>query len=86
MVVAKTSPDGIWINVDEAVRIAGCSEAYIRRLLGDGRLKGWKLGQRAWMADRSSVLELASQLTTRSNRRKAERKSLKKPAKRRRKG
>lgn len=41
-----SSPDREWVTVAEAVSIAGCTEGYIRRLLGDGdkRLRGWKAG------------------------------------------
>ena len=40
------SPDKEWITIAEAVRLAGCTEGYLRRLLGDGdsRLTGWKAG------------------------------------------
>jgi excisionase family DNA binding protein len=87
--VAVASPDDVWITVTEAAALAGCVEGYLRRLLADGRIRGWKAGERAWLVDRKAVLELAGQLSTRSNRRKAERKTLKKPAKaakRRRRG
>lgn len=87
--VAVASPDDVWITVTEAAAIAGCVEGYVRRLLGEGRLKGWKAGERAWLVDRQAVLDLAGQLTTRSNRRKHERKPAKKvskAAKRRRRG
>jgi hypothetical protein len=81
MVVA--SPDKDWITIAEAVENAGCTEGYLRRLLGagDSRLRGWKAGERAWLVHRADVLELARSLTTRSNRRKAER--VKKPSRKR---
>lgn len=88
MVVA--SPDKTWITVAEAADLAGCVEGYIRRLLLNGRLAGWKTGERGWNVDREAVIALGKQLTTRSNRRKAERKTLQPPArpakKRRRRG
>lgn len=87
--VSLASPDEVWITVAEAASLAGCVEGYLRRLLNDGRLKGWKAGERAWLVDRQAVIELGKGLTTRSNRRKAERKTLQKPKKqpkRRRRG
>jgi hypothetical protein len=82
MVVA--SPDKDWITIAEAVENAGCTEGYLRRLLGagDSRLRGWKAGERAWLVHRGDVAELARSLTTRSNRRKAER-AAKKPRRKR---
>lgn len=79
MVVA--SPDKVWITVSEAAKLAGCVEGYIRRLLIGGRLTGWKTGERGWNVDRQAAVELGQQLTTRSNRRKAERKTLQPAAK-----
>lgn len=71
------SPNNEWVTIAEAVRLAGCSEGYLRRLLGDGdsRLQGWKAGARAWLVKRADVLELKKQLTTRSNARRHERDS-----------
>jgi hypothetical protein len=73
MVVA--SPDKEWIAIAEAVRLAGCTEGYLRRLLGEGdsRLTGWKAGERAWLVKRADVVSLRDSLTTRSNLRKDER-------------
>jgi hypothetical protein len=73
------------VTIAEAVTIAGCTEGYIRRLLGenDGRLTGWKAGKRAWLVKRSDVLALKAGLSTRSNARKDERKAKKKPRRRR---
>ncbi len=69
------SPDKEWITVAEAVDLAGCTEGYLRRLLGEGdsRLTGWKAGARAWLVLRADVLELKRNLTTRSNARRDER-------------
>ncbi len=59
----------------EAVELSGCTEGYIRRLLGagDSRLSGWKAGERAWLVKRADVLQLKKELTTRSNLRRHER-------------
>jgi hypothetical protein len=75
MVVA--SPDKEWITISEAVRLAGCTEGYLRRLLGEGdsRLTGWKAGERAWLVKRADVVALRESLTTRSNLKKDQRQS-----------
>jgi excisionase family DNA binding protein len=62
------SPDREWITVSEAVKLAGCTEGYIRRLLIEGRLAGWKAGERAWLVSRAEAVRLRDSLTTRSNR------------------
>lgn len=71
------SPDKEWITVAEAVKVAGCTEGYLRRLLcsADSRLTGWKAGARAWLVRRADVVELKRNLTTRSNARRHERPS-----------
>ena len=77
-----SSPDREWITIAEAVEAAGCTDGYIRRLLRDGRLEGWRAGERAWLVRRDAVSELRGQLSTRSNLRANERKSRKKLGKR----
>ncbi len=79
------SPDKEWITIAEAVKLAGCTEGYIRRLLiaEDSRLTGWKAGERAWLVKRSDVVALKASLTTRSNLRKSERKAEPKPKRKR---
>lgn len=73
--LTMASPDETWITVAEAVKLSGCTEGYIRRLLGagDSRLTGWKAGERAWLVKRDDVLQLKKELTTRSNLRRHER-------------
>ena len=79
------SPDKEWITVAEAVDLAGCTEGYIRRLLGDNdeRLRGWKAGARAWLVSRQDILQLKKSLTTRSLGRRQD--STAKPRRRQRK-
>ncbi len=79
------SPDKEWITIAEAVSLAGCTEGYLRRLLGeeDERLRGWKAGARAWLVSREDVMKLRANLTTRSNARRHERQG--KPKRRTRK-
>jgi hypothetical protein len=83
--VALASPDREWITIAEAVRLAGCTEGYLRRLLGeeDSRLTGWKAGERAWLVKKADVLALKASLTTRSNLRKSERPAAPKPKRKR---
>jgi excisionase family DNA binding protein len=64
MVVA--SPDELWLTVSEAAKQAGCTVGWVRLLLGDGRLKGWKAGERAWLIHKTDVETLKKSLTTRS--------------------
>ncbi len=79
------SPDKEWITIAEAVKLAGCTEGYLRRLLiaDDKRLTGWKAGERAWLVKRADVLILKASLSTRSNLRKSERKADQKPKRKR---
>ena len=77
-----SSPDHEWITIAEAVDAAGCTDGYLRRLLRQGRLEGWRAGERAWLVRRDAISELRGQLYTRSNLRAHERKSLKKKPKR----
>jgi len=79
------SPDKEWITVAEAVKLCGCTEGYIRRLLiaDDPRLTGWKAGERAWLVFKADVLTLKASLTTRSNLRKDERPADPKPKRKR---
>ena len=71
-------PDQEWITINEAVVAAGCTDGYLRRLLRQGRLEGWRAGERAWLVRRDAILELRGQLSTRSNLRADERKTAKK--------
>lgn len=79
------SPDKEWITIAEAAALAGCTEGYLRRLLGgkDSRLTGWKAGERAWLVKKVDILALKASLTTRSNLRKAERPAAPKPKRKR---
>lgn len=79
------SPDKEWITIAEAVKVAGCTEGYLRRLLNaeDPRLAGWKAGERAWLVKRADVLSLKASLSTRSVGRRAERPATPKPKRKR---
>jgi hypothetical protein len=64
MVVA--SPNKEWLTVAEAAEAAGCTEGWIRLLLGRGDLAGWKAGERAWLVDAAAARALRGSLSTRS--------------------
>lgn len=60
------SPDKQWMTVREAAKAAGCTEGWIRLLLGNGQLEGWKSGERAWNVSAEAVRDLKKSLTARS--------------------
>lgn len=58
---------GEYLTVAEAVDVMGCSEAWVRTLLGRGKLVGARrIGQRVWLIPRSAATEARDALTTRS--------------------
>jgi len=67
------SPDKNWLTVEEAVELIGCTDGWVRHLLREGKLEGWRAGERAWLVRRASALEARANLTTRSNAKKGER-------------
>lgn len=75
------SPDKEWLTVEEAVDLIGCTDGWVRHLLREGKLKGWRAGERAWLVSRESAKAARENLTTRSNAKKGERDP--KPRKRR---
>jgi excisionase family DNA binding protein len=83
--IAVASPDKEWITIAEAVKLAGCTEGYLRRLLiaDDKRLTGWKAGERAWLVKRADVLALKANLSTRSVGRRDEKPAAPKPSRKR---
>jgi excisionase family DNA binding protein len=83
--IAVASPDKEWMTVLETAAAAGCTEGWVRLLLGDGRLKGWKAGARAWLIHRNDVEALKRTLTIRSVGRRDAKKATPKPSKNRKK-
>ena len=67
------SPDREWITVSEAVELIGCTDGWVRHLLREGKLEGWRAGERAWLVRRASAAAARKALTTRSNAKKDER-------------
>ena len=69
---------GRYLTVAEAVEHMGCSEAWVRTLLGAGKLKGAKrIGQRVWLIPEPAATEARDALTTRA---KGKRHLAKRPA------
>lgn len=88
-----------WVSVPEAAEIAGCSPQWLCRELNShydprvgstvgGRIVGFRAGQRTWLVQRASAVELRKTLSTRARLHEAEReaKSGRRPRPRRRTG
>jgi hypothetical protein len=75
--MAQIEP-GRYFTVVEAVSFMGCSEAWVRTLLGAGKLKGAKrIGKRVWLIPEAAAKEARAALTTRA---KSKRHLAKRPA------
>jgi hypothetical protein len=62
-----TLDGGEYLTVLEAVEHMGCSEAWVRTLLGRGQLPGAKrIGQRVWLIPKAAATEAKSALTSRA--------------------
>lgn len=58
---------GEYLTVAEAVEVMGCSEGWVRTLLGEGKLPGARrIGQRVWLIPTAAAREARDGLTTRS--------------------
>lgn len=58
---------GEYLTVAEAVDVMGCSEGWVRHLLGEGKLAGARrIGQRVWLIPAEACREARDGLTTRS--------------------
>lgn len=58
---------GEYLTVAEAVEVMGCSEGWIRHLLGEGKLPGARrIGQRVWLIPTQAAKQAKDALTTRS--------------------
>ena len=66
------SPDKTWLTVEEAVALIGCTDGWVRHLLREGKLEGWRAGERAWLVRRESAIKARAGLSSRSNAKKAE--------------
>jgi predicted transcriptional regulator of viral defense system len=83
MVAMAEIEPGKYFTVAEAVKHMGCSEAWVRTLLGAGKLRGAKrIGQRVWLIPEAAATEAKDALTTRA---KGKRHLAKRPAAKRKK-
>jgi len=58
---------GEYLTVAEAVEVMGCTEGWIRHLLGEGKLPGARrIGLRVWLIPTSAAREARDGLSTRS--------------------
>lgn len=66
--MAPENIDGVeYLTVAEAVEVMGCSEGWIRHLLGEGKLPGARrIGQRIWLIPAQAAKAARDGLTTRS--------------------
>jgi excisionase family DNA binding protein len=57
---------GEYLTVKEAVDLMGCTEGWVRMLLGTGRLQGRRFGERVWLIPIEAAREARDNLSTRS--------------------
>lgn len=50
---------GQYLTMAEVVDLTGYTQAYLRRLLREGQLKGTKIGPRLWLVDPKAAEKLA---------------------------
>lgn len=63
----RTIEHGEYLTVAEAVEVMGCSEGWVRTLLGEGKLPGARrIGQRVWLIPAQAAKAARDGLTTRS--------------------
>jgi excisionase family DNA binding protein len=51
--------DPKYMTIHDAVRLLGCTQSYVRRLLRDGVIAGEKLSGRVWLVESRSAREFA---------------------------
>lgn len=62
---------GEYLTVSETVQVMGCTEGWVRQLLGAGRLPGARrIGQRVWLIPATAAREARENLTTRAKAKK----------------
>lgn len=61
---------GEYLTVREAVDVMGCTEGWIRMLLGTGKLPGRRFGERVWLIPVEAAREARDNLSTRANAKK----------------
>lgn len=62
---------GEYLTVAEAVEVMGCTEGWVRHLLGEDKLPGARrIGQRIWLIPVAAARDARDNLTTRANAKK----------------
>ena len=65
--MAHTIDGGEYLTVAEAVAVMGCSEGWVRTLLGKGKINGARrIGQRVWLIPAIAARNVRDGLSTRS--------------------
>ena len=65
--MAHTIDGGEYLTVAEAVEVMGCTEGWIRHLLGKGKINGARrIGQRVWLIPAIAARSVRDGLSTRS--------------------
>ena len=58
---------GEYLTVAEAVEVMGCTQGWVRHLLGSGQIPGARrIGQRVWLIPAAAARQARDGLTTRS--------------------
>lgn len=58
------------VSINEACKIAGCSDTYLKRLLREGKLKGEKVSARCWLVNKKALIKLRDNLSSRAGSQK----------------
>ena len=85
------SPDGQWITITEAARLAGCAGSYIRKIILanynaktgrsiGGVIEGWRVNPRLWLVRKSDATAMAKSLGWRAGKPRATKKPAAKAA------
>ena len=65
--MAQKIDGGEYLTVAEAVDVMGCTEGWIRHLLGEGKLPGARrFGKRVWLIPMQAAKAATADLSTRS--------------------
>jgi len=84
------SPDGEWITIAEASRLAGCAGSYIRKIIlanynprtgrsQGGTIGGWRVNARLWLVSKADALAMSKTLSWKAGRPRTAKKPAEKP-------
>jgi hypothetical protein len=84
------SPDGEWITIAEAARLAGCAGSYIRKIIlanvnektgrsHGGIIEGWRVNARLWLVSKADALAMSKTLSWKAGRPRTAKKPAEKP-------